>query len=284
MEQITRFSITPPIFDRVHVDYLVVGGTRVSWELYRTFNEPLPYTFQLQVAHTGLSTDLINTGIVSRVDDWENVGSPVVDTFFAIDDTKRLFGKTADIHYRVKLVTGLGQIFYSNPINVYGDLEKHDWLTVKELIRKERLRHVKQTSVRGVLLKAKRYGPLCTDCTDPMTQEVVDSKCVTCYGTGFLGGYFLGLPDVYMDISQEKSREALNPQLGTTKEVVVRARTLAEPQIYALDIWAADKSDQRYYVHPVSVAAQHRGVPVIINVELRLAPYNDVAYIIPLEP
>jgi len=274
------YSITPNIFERVHVDYLVRGTARISWELGRTFNEPLPYVFQLQVSHAGLSA--YSGDGDGRADDWLNVGNSVTDTFFAEDATQRLFGKTADLHYRVKLTTGTDTVYYSDPVSIYGDLDKHDWTLVKELLRKENLRHVKQVSVRGFLLKAKRYGPLCPNCLDPLTQEVTDSHCEVCYGTGFSGGYFAALPNVYVDVTLERAREALNPQLGTTKEVVIQGRMLAEPQIYSLDLWVADKSDLRYYIHPVGVASQHRGVPIVLNVELRLIPYSDIAYKVPL--
>ena len=56
-------------FALVHVSYLIRGGTRVMWQLIPEFNDPLPWTFQLQVGKTGGDDD-----------GWEDVGLPIENT------------------------------------------------------------------------------------------------------------------------------------------------------------------------------------------------------------
>lgn len=278
--QPAAFSTTPPVFARVQVRHHVRGTTRVFWELGRHFAEPLPYTYSLQYGRTGLPA--VAADGTTRVDDWAAVpGATDTNVFMLSDSAPRLWGKTADVHYRVALTTGTGATYYSQPANVYGTLGKRDWLSAREIVRQEQLRHAKQTSVRGYLVKAYRYGPLC-ECVDAVTKEVRNSRCPTCYGTGFAGGYFKPLPFSYADVSPEQTREMINAQTGTSKQQGVQARMLAEPQVYALDVWVAADSDLRYYIHPVKVEAQVRGVPVVISAELRVAPFTDIIYTLPV--
>lgn len=259
-------------FSRITVDYLVQGGARVQWSLQRYFIDPGPYIFQLQAGHTA----------DEAATDWVDVGSPVVDTFLVIDSTKRQYGKVPETHYRVMLTTIIGT-YFSEPFGILGDLSMRDWLLCRDITRKEKLRHSVLVSAPGYLLKAIRFGPPCP-CLDPLTQEVINSNCATCYGTAFLGGYFEPLAGVYCDLSTESAREHLNPQTETIREHIIKGRFVGEPQLESYDVWVNAQNDNRYQIHNIEVKAQHRGVPVIVEVDLRLAPYSDVLYNIPVTP
>lgn len=260
-------------FSRVLVSYLTAGGATISWELQRHFIDPAPYTFQLQVGHT----------FNPEAADWTDVGAAVIDTFFTVDPDKQQFGKWSEVHYRVKLTTGV-DTYFSEAEPASGLLSRRDWLLAREITRLEKLRHRIQTSVDGFLLKAIRYGPACTDCLDPLTQEVTNSHCSTCFGTAFENGYFKPLESQFFDLSTENTREHLNPNTGTEKQDVVQARFVGAPQIESYDAWVDATSDKRYYIHRVSVVAKVRNVPIVVDVELRQAPFSDVIYEVPLSP
>lgn len=277
---ISKLSLTPPLFGDMRVAPAPTGGRMISWEMACGFNEPLPHVFQLQVGRQDLSS--FNNDGAGRVDDWTNVGSPTSSTFYVIDTEKRLFGKTADLFYRIQLTTGNGQVLYSDPVGVNGHFDPRDAYIVEEMIRKEKLRNKGQVGVEGYLLKAYRYGPPCPVCTDPVTGEVTNSHCITCYGTGFQGGYFQPLPGVFAVIDGAATREALNPQTNMSKPVQVMARMLAQPMLNSLDVFVEKYSNKRHFIHTIKVAGQHKGIPIILQVELRLAPYSDVIYSIPI--
>lgn len=262
----------PEVFHRVSVDCVIAGGTRVSWELNRHFIDDGPYSFQLQVGHTGL-TD---------ADDWADVGAPVVDTYYAFDLSKRLYGKTLETHYRVEL-TSADDTYYSNPVPCDGLLSKRDWINAREIIRKESLRHRVLTSPEGLLLKARRYGPRCATCTDARTEGVTDSNCPDCYGTGYENGYFAPLAACYADVGLDKTRDHRLMDRGMEKQDVIQARFIGDPQLYSYDAWVNATSDERYYLHTVGVASQIRGVAIVFDAELRLAPFTDVIYTVPLD-
>jgi hypothetical protein len=260
-----------PVFKRVAVDCVIAGNTRISWELQPHFIDAGPYVFTVQVGHTG----------VDNADDWTIASPPVTDTYFTIDRSQRVFGKTQETHYRVKLVSSVAT-YYSEPEPCDGHLIKRDWIDAREIIRKELLRHRVLTSPEGYLLKARRYGPRCSVCTDQYTEEVSNSQCPSCYGTGFENGYFAALPSVFADLSLENNREHRVADKGMDKADVITARFIGDPQLYSYDVWINKTSDERYYLHNIKVLSHVRGVSIIYEAELRMAPFTDVIYTVPL--
>jgi hypothetical protein len=260
-------------FDRVHIDFMLYGTTRVSWSLNPHFHEPLPYTFQLQFSRSGMS----------HASDWIDVGSPVVNTFTKNDSNRKWYGKNVTPHYRVKLTTGNSNVYYSKPATILGDLSWSEWRLAQEIIRKETLRHVKFTSVPGFLLKQIHSGPDCTRCLDSLTKEPKDSRCPICYGTRKLGGYFAPLPSFYIDMLPDQTIEKQDiSAAGMQKISVIQARFLGMPLIYSRDLWVNKNSDLRYIIHSIKQLAHVGGVPIITMAELRLLPADDIAYLIPV--
>lgn len=262
-----------PVFDRVHVDFMNLGETRVTWSLSPRFRGTPPYTFQLQVGQTGNPL----------ADDWQDVGSPIVDTFMATDSSRRWFGKVQTPHYRVVLRTATNDVYVSPPASVLGDLSWREWRLAQEIIRKEKLRHRWFSSAPGFLLKQRRSGARCPRCIDRLTNEPKDSRCPLCYGTGWLGGYFKPLPLTYADLNLSQVREQRQLQAGgMAAPVVISARFIGSPQLYTQDVWVDPKSDARYVIHTVKPNAHINGVPLIVTAELRLLPPGDVVYSIPV--
>lgn len=257
-------------FRRVSVDHMVRGVTRVWWQLEPAFNDPGPYYYQLQVGNTGLQNAY----------DWKNVGGPVTDNYVAYDDEWRNTGGVLISHYRVLLTTSNGA-YVSQTVSVFGELEEREWVLSREIVRKERLRHDK-VSTPGYLIKAMRYGTPCRTCRDQLTQEVTNFDCPICSGTGFEVGYFPPLPMQCWDLSPQTIQENQDAQMkGTTREqAMVTARTVGFPQIDKGDIWVNAKSDERWTVMGLKVAAAMRGVPIVYEVTLGLIPISSTVYLI----
>lgn len=258
------------VFSRVSVDHLVGGGSRVSWELQKTFTDPTPHTFQLQVGNTG----------VTGADDWADVGAAAVDTFFSVDSTQRIYGKRLTTHYRVKLTAG-ASVYYSKVAATYGLLSKRDWLLAKAIVRKEMLRHTKKTSPNGYFLKRKwreTASIVNHNIVDPLTGETVRTIGTTGKGTSKAGGYYPAV-SMYMELSPETHDVAKDLQgRATINDVRVTGRTVAFPQLNTKDVWVDSTSDKRYFVKTVQHTAEIRGVPIIVKVGLRPAAFNDPIY------
>jgi len=259
-------------FTRVSVDHLVRGNTRVWWDLHRNFKDPSPRLFQLQAGYAGTGT----------ATDWVDVGPRVEDGCYAEDDEQRLHGKRLLTHYRVKVTTPLNT-FFSGPASVHGEMGVRDWNFARDIIRKEILRH-RLVSREGYLLKRIRYGVRCQTCLDQMSDQVTDSKCPDCRGVGFEVGYHAAVPMICFDLSprliSEKRGGAQPP--GQQQPDAVQVRALGYPDMSKEDIWVDGKSDQRWYIHDIQHVAEWRGVPVVKQITMRMAPMTDVAYELPI--
>jgi len=267
--RVPTFTPSPQPFVRVLVDFLSSGSSRITWELDRAFAESGPYVFQLQYSQVGSDT----------ADDWTNVGVAVQDATYLIDPDKRLWAISSTTHYRVVLTTA-SATHTSPPTNIYGLLNREQWLTVREVFRKEQLMLRRFTGTKGYLLKAKRYGPVCS-CVSAMSYEIENSACPLCYGTGITGGYQTAIPFTFVDQGNEsfKERVAYNENLGTIGDaVIIKGRVLAVLPIVHRDVVVLEGSDRRYYIHRVATISSRLGVPIVYDVELRYAPRSDVVY------
>lgn len=262
------------VFDRVVVSHIISGPTRVMWELLPTFTDAGPLEFQLQVGATASNDS----------DDWEDVGLPVVDQYFATDDEQRVWGKTNYTHYRLVLTTATG-VYYSTPVGGMGVLDRRSWRRARETIRSRRVAmRVGQNGQKGYLLKRRWTGEDCPVCLDYQTKEVRNPACPTCYGTGKKCGYYYPVSCVWAEISPRAHRTELDggQGRGTINDVVVPSVMVMTDLLEEDDIWVADRSDDRYYVHKVTHIEEERGVPLVAQVELRLVPFTSVVYTIPV--
>jgi hypothetical protein len=260
------------VFERLRTRPLVGGGTRVEWEMDSRFSDPLPYVFQLQVGRTGLA----------GADDWENVGLSATDTYYLVDDSQRVYGKTQWSYYRVKLVTDEGT-YYSAPANCLGDLSFRDWRLSRAIIRQETVRFRQAAGQEGYLLKQRIAGDKCDACRDYQTDEVVDAQCELCYGTGFTDGYFDPEGCIWAALEQEVRHEELKGERATVNDIKVGARMLAEPQLNENDVWVDRKTDFRWIIHEVKHLVEIRGFPIVYQVELRLAEFSHPVYHIEIQ-
>lgn len=261
-------------FERVTVRYATTGGTKVEWQLHRLFTDPLPHSFQLQGSYGGVEGS-----------EWEDIGLPVSNAFYAVDDEQRVYGKNQDWLYRVVLTTPLKQ-YTSAAVSPKENLNFRDWRLSTDLVRKERLRLNDLVGVEGFLLKRKRYGRKCTRCVERLTDEVTDSDCPECNGTGIVEGYYAAIPEVFIEIPPVDTEEQMD-QLqvaGTTESAVVQGcRALGDPGLDVYDVFVVKGSDLRYVVRDVNDLATHRGYTIASTATMRQLPFTDRAYKIPLE-
>jgi hypothetical protein len=263
--------LTP--FHEIVIKNNPLGGTLVTWGLGRSFCDPGPYLFELQWAETTNGT-------------WETVQTgPISDTYFAVDETRRLFAKEIESYYRVIMTTGTTTyISYAKGANSFWS--KRDWLLGREICRKERLLAKKFVGWEGYLLKRKIWGPKCPRCADFDTDEVNESCCTICFGTGVVGGYWEGYPTFVYNMEGGPTQfKEFEDNTNMKEDVMMQnMRILAYPHISTNDIFVHTGSGRRYFVRPVKVGATVKGVPIIYRVTLALIPYTDPAYTVPITP
>lgn len=257
------------MFSRAWVDNTFKEGRFVYWELHRAFAERGPYVYTLEYAR-------------STTGPWEVVDMPSVeDTYFMFDPEDRLFGKTNDLYYRVKLETA-ESTRYSDPARADGGLPRRDWLYAREIIRKEYLFYVKSPfGVRGCLHKRRNWGERCTTCTDEVTAEVSQSHCSVCYGTGIIGGYHDPV-EFWLMPSAPAQKIKTDQYRGMVGDIDLQARCVAYPMVTGGDVWVSADADYRYVIgrgeRAVQVATQFRQKPLILHIQMGLSQYTDVKY------
>jgi len=172
-------------------------------------------------------------------------------------------------------------VYVSQAANCYGDIPEKDWLIAREIIRKEQLRF-KYVAVPGYLLKPFRFGKPCRRCRDQLTQEVLDSDCPVCNGTGFEVGYHPPLSLQCWDLSTQTIQEDVDAQFKgmTRNNPYITARLVGFPAINKSDIWVNGSSDERWLVETIQIAAAIRNVPIVYQVKMGLLPFSNTAYAI----
>jgi hypothetical protein len=259
----------PSAFDRVTIwPQISAGDTRIEWTMLGNFTDPGERVFQVQVGRTG-NPDAT---------DWTNVGGTVTDQYYALDSTKRAYGKFQWTHYRIVMTTSTGT-YYSNPTPALGNLSVTDWNRAREILRMERLRLVQEAGQEGYLLKRRIYGTACT-CIDPMTKDCLNPQHADCYGTGIVDGYWAEYGCFYVEQSTRSHRNHIDMSArGTVDDLpVVSGRMISMPQVFSRDVWVDRDTDMRWMIHRIDNAVEIKGVPLVVKAEMRLLPFTHPVY------
>ena len=227
--------------------------------------------------------------------EWEPLNeAPLVDVCTWFDPAQRHWDHLADFYYRIRLVlpnekpdaNGDCPHYNSAPQQANGLWSKRDWLVAREIARKEYLQQRKgpnKTAV-GYLLKRRRFGEPCPQCLDYNTREVASSSCPNCLGTGITLGYYPAI-DYTLTFMNTPDREfKRDPQVALRNDIVREGRAVAYPFLDTNDVYFRRDSGERFYINKINNAAEVGGIPIVVLVELRLAPVTDIIYTIPLTP
>lgn len=274
--RVQLYEVDEDIFSNLEVDYSVEGYARVSWKIKCPIHDSYPYLFQLLFSRVG----------TSNAHDWVAVGPPTIpDGPFLIDPQKRLHGMGQNVFYRVKLITGDGKVYLSKPVTAYGKINLEKLFIYREMLRKEAMTLKRFSGIAGILLRVRRYGPICSNCVDPTLREVSNSQCEICYGTGILGGYAPPVYGVFIDTSFEPTVEHVEHESMTGMQdeaAILPGRMAALYPVQTRDVWINDAADKRYYIFQVKPTATYQGMPISYALELRLANRKDIIYKFPI--
>lgn len=217
------------------------------------------------------------------VDAWTrlNPDNPVINECFFVDTNSYRCALSNDIYYRVVADDGI-QEYTSIPISTMGVLNRHDWGIVRDVLRKEYLRLSKYVGTSGYLLKRREHGIPCPSCLDYDIEEVVNSRCPTCYGTGIVGGYYNAVP-YFIDQSGTTSKKDVQGPLGMVDDKTRSVRSVAYPRLSTYDVWVDGNKNQRYKFREVTSEVECKGMPVVYISKIHQIPAANIEYAIPLE-
>lgn len=240
-------------------------GSYIEWWMDPAFDAPGPWTFYVERSEA-------LSGVYELVATTEN--QP-----FAYDTTITP-DKTGLINwwYRIRVKTGEGVYYLSDPVSAGDTWNKRDWLLGSRIIRKELLLLRKRSGLEGVLLKRRTIGDQCTSCVDPATGESQDAHCRICFGTGFVGGYYAPI-DYLVAFAPTQVTIKQDEFQGTTVTEVNPARAVASPIPSPNDIWINNKTSQCYRVGSSVLPVAHiRANPIVLSFSLGLLPSSDIIY------
>jgi hypothetical protein len=247
---------------------LTTQSILVYWDLNEDFVAPGPYTFLLQRGRS--VTD----------DQWVDI-SQTVDQPWLYDNNPIMGQHERSTFYRVILTDGRGVQHTSQPVNLFQDWNHYDWRLMREIVRKELLIQTRKAGTTGYLLKRRWWGTPCTECVNPNTDAIQDSHCLSCYGTGIVGGYYDPLL-FYMTMNPAQRMKRLTPDQGVIAAVVETGRCLAWPAPEGDDIWVQADPNRRFRINSdIEATARHRGIDLVLNVRLTELALENIVYQIP---
>ena len=211
---------------------------------------------------------------------WENVAGPIADNCFYVDTSEWNWNKDRNTFYRVRLQNGADWI-YGTPVQAMGGRNRQDYALARELWRKE-LTVARLGGQAGVFLKRRHWGTPCSNCTDFDTREVVNISCPICMGTGIVGGYYAPIPMFVWNATPPTNTRDIEGGLGVSQQTRNENRCVAYPFIEKLDVWMSSNDNTRWVINDVKLIAERKGVPVIYDLTMSMAPFSDVLYSAPM--
>jgi hypothetical protein len=120
---------------------------------------------------------------------WSTAGS-TVDTYFYVDTTPNTLRLIHNYFYKVKVITSEGLEETSEFIGIYPAIYTYHKYIIAKLWREQDICWKKVNGSLINIYKKKQWGTYCTECVDSVTKDRTEDNCITCYSTGFIGGYW----------------------------------------------------------------------------------------------
>jgi hypothetical protein len=200
-----------------------------------------------------------------------------------------LWSVTREIWYRVKATDASGRSHYSPPTDTRGNeqthytsvqaiglapvndtasplpattfskgsgIDKRLQLVQNNVIRRSMvaLRHF--SGVEVAVLKRKHYGERCTVCFDHVTKHVLVSNCLSCFGTGWTGGYYPAF--ITLGRVTESPTSSSLESAGTTEIIRAKIDTIDFPRIEIEDVLVEIDSNRRWEVNAIDISSLRR--------------------------
>jgi len=260
------------VFEEIQVYPLCEGGSHLRWSLHPLFELVSPATFFVQYS------DSLPRGEA----EWRTIArlpSPVQldDGSYTVRDPERRFrALIAGGVYRVLIQDANGQLFGSPTCSAFGGFTGQDRRDVEYIWRGELLR-MRKMGEQGFLLRRRYQGVRCPECADWDTQVPTKGVCLTCYGTGFSGGYYRPIPYNFLTEEHTAIIAKLTQDSGVLAPHSGVFRSLPIPEPAPRDI-LVDGSDSRWLLESVDSTAHLRGQSVILGLKAVKLPMSHAIY------
>jgi hypothetical protein len=243
------------------------AGLGFSWTASCATTDPRPWLFQVEESPTGF-------------DQFEAI-SPEMEDSYAYEEpsgVRRRYNKDANLFFRVRMRTANGKTYYSAVRTALGDLPLQEFLYAKEIMRKELLQMRNMAGVPVQLYRKIQEGTPCTNCLDPITQEVLDPDCEVCKGTKYIGGYHGPYASFGTFSVTNSHKQHAKDGAGVDEDRLHDIRLIARPLLVRDDIVVDTTSDRRYVMATSASELELRRIPIIQVIKAAEAEVDCAIY------
>lgn len=207
---------------------------------------------------------------------FEPISSPLVNVFQFIDVAEQMKSNWRKLYWQLTVTDTVGGAEKKSP--VISTEGKPDFFLL-EIRRRNDLYLKRYVGVPAAVLIRKTFGQRCAQCFDNIKQREKISKCFTCFGSGFVGGYF---PQVNGMVNFSPSPEMV--QLIETGERQPNQTNLwlsYYPEISARDMIVEFPEQRRWRVVTVGkterLRVTSRQIAQVVEINR-----SDVEYLVPV--
>lgn len=187
-----------------------------------------------------------------------------------------------EIYYRITVTPPSGRDNSVSTISpVEPTLDKRMKLIKRKILFDEAKGLDKVNGIDLAILKRKHWGTRCPDCFDPVTKEVLQEHCNTCYGTSFVGGYWDPVI-IKGRIGASPAQTQISPH-GKVEVNTTRITVLDYPKLEVDDIIVSIRDNDRYIVKMITPTTLKK-VVVHQVAEISLLSRDSVEYEVKVDP
>ena len=250
------------IIERFYLCPNFYSGFTYVWVINPTFSDPKPWSFIVEESN-------IPDGPFKPI-------SPSIAIYSYSETAPRLLSPDNNLYFRIKFTTAKA-VYYSTVIAPHTTVDRKSFLIIREIMRKELLQQRNMSGVPVNVYIRASFGPYC-DCIDPVTKDVLTTRCTDCFGVGRTPGYHGPYVTWATFNPVQKGKNLIDDNTAVKQEFATGARIISVPELKTGDIIIDKTTDRRFLVGNVNSLTELRRVPIVSNVDLRLIPVSDSIY------
>lgn len=234
----------------------------VMWEVASFEGNPFNFEFTILRAETSFGP-------------WDIVAGPFSDQYYFRDTTPVVLHKLRKLYYllRIKDKT-TGEVREFGPT---AQLPEPN-LETMEMVRQEDVYFREKVGRKCWVFPIRTFGAYCT-CRNTVTGQRTRSNCNTCFGTGYLGGFYAPV-EVWIQFDPAAQRTQPTTQ-NERKDTFTSARMGPSPLLKSKDL-VIEAENVRWRVETMTPTQRLRAT---VHQELTLfeLPKTDIEYKVPLD-
>lgn len=209
---------------------------------------------------------------------FEPIATQLVNVFRFLDLTEQMKSNWRKFYYQLIITDIRDSSTLESPIaSVTGSTD----LFLIEIRRRHDLYLRRYVGVPVGILIARTFGQRCGECWDQVKSRVTKSSCLTCYSTGFVGGYFPQI-NIALGVNPGPELVALLEQ-GEQQPSQTNFWTSSYPELSPRDIIVEFREQKRWRINTLGKTERLR-VRSRQIFSVREINRNDVEYEIPITP